>query len=132
MGHWLLQRIAKSNDSVQNWWSLGRIGSREPLYASVHQVIPVSVAEQWLESLLSYDLKKMQEAIPTIALMARLTGDRERDINPELRKKIMERLKAARAHESSLSIVSRVQKLSEADQKNLFGESLPPGLKLLA
>ncbi len=70
--------------------------------------------------------------IASIALIARMTGDRERDIKPELRTRVIERLRAARAPESSLALVTKIRELTEADRKSLFGDSLPPGLKLVS
>ncbi len=132
LGNWLLQRTGKLNESLQNGWALGRIGSRQPLYGSLHAVVPPAVAGQWLEALLSLDLKKNPEMIASIALIARMTGDRERDIKPELRTRVIERLRAARAPESSLALVTKIRELTEADRKSLFGDSLPPGLKLVS
>ena len=93
--------------------------------------MPVTVAGQWLDQLLSHDLRKYPDVIFAITLIARMTGDRERDIPPELRKQILERLRAARAPESSQAAVAKLQAFTEADRKVLFGESLPPGLKLV-
>ncbi len=131
LGNWLLKRIGKLNESVQNGWALGRIGSRHLLYGSLHTVVPPATAEVWLEVLLDIDLKKNPEIISAMALIARMTGDRERDISPALRTRIVNRLRAAKASESSLALVTKIRELTEADRKTLFGDSLPPGLKLV-
>lgn len=131
LGDWLLKRVGKLNESIQNGWALGRIGSRQPLYGSLHTVVPPATAEAWLETLLAIDLKKNPEIISAIALIARMTGDRERDINPALRTRLLNGLRAAKAPESSLSLLTKIKALTDADRKTLFGDSLPPGLKLV-
>lgn len=131
LGGWLLQRVGKNNESSQIPWALGRVGSRQPLYGSLHGVVPTATAELWLETLLALDLKKNHEVILCIVLIARMTGDRERDISAGLRTRVIERLRAARAPESNLAMITRIAELTEADQKSLFGDSLPPGLKLV-
>jgi len=65
------------------------------------------------------------------ALLARMSGDRERDIDVALRQRVIEALRAGKAPESWVGMVTEYQALSEADEQRLFGEALPPGLKLL-
>ena len=95
-------------------------------------MVPRAVAEEWLDRILNRDFKKEPHAGFAAALTARLSGDRERDIDPALRPKIVERLKAGKAPESWITMVSEVKELTETDEKRLFGEALPPGLKLIA
>lgn len=132
LGNWLLQRLAKSGEPAESWWALGRVGARVPFHGSAHNVVPRAVAEEWLDRILNRDFKKEPHAGFAAALTARLSGDRERDIDPALRPKIVERLKAGKAPESWITMVSEVKELTETDEKRLFGEALPPGLKLIA
>jgi molecular chaperone DnaK (HSP70) len=131
LGGWLLQRLAKAGEPPESWWAVGRIGARVPFHGSAHNVVPRPVAETWLEQALSRDLKKDPHAGFAAALLARLSGDRERDIAPELRQKAIDRFRVARAPDSWIAMVSEVKELSEADEKRIFGEALPPGLRLI-
>ncbi len=65
-------------------------------------------------------------------MLARVSGDRERDLDPELREKVAQKLRSAKAAQSWLAMVRELTELDAADEKRVFGDSLPPGLRLLA
>ncbi len=131
LGKWLLKRLQKASEPQQTWWALGRIGSRTPFHGSAHNVIPVDVVSQWVEVTLAVDWKKSPQAGFCATLLARMSGDRSRDIEDELRQRVMEKLKQSKAPASWMSMLQSVQKLDEKQEKQVFGESLPPGLKLV-
>jgi molecular chaperone DnaK (HSP70) len=131
LGGWLLQRLAKPAEPAESWWAVGRVGSRVPFHGSTHNVVPRATAEEWLEKALVRDFRKEPHPGFAAALLARMSGDRERDVDPVLRQRVIERLRVGRAPESWIAMVSEVQELSEADEKRIFGEALPPGLKLI-
>ncbi|HYE35330.1 Hsp70 family protein [Methylocaldum sp.] len=132
LGGWLLQRLSKPSEPAESWWALGRVGARVPFHGSVHNVVSRVTAEEWLTKIFDRDFKKEPHAGFAAALIARLSGDRERDIDPALRQRVIERLRAGKAPDSWISMVSEVKELTEADEKRIFGEALPPGLKLIA
>jgi len=131
VGGWLLQRLSKPGEPVESWWALGRIGARVPFHGSAHGVVPKETAEKWLANLLEHDWKKNPFAGFAAALIARMSGDRERDIALPLRQQIIARLRASKAPDSWVEMVSEVKELNSADEKRVFGEALPPGLRLL-
>lgn len=131
LGGWLLQRLEKPGEPAGSWWALGRIGSRAPWHGSAHNTVPRQQVNAWLEVALRRDFRKEPQAAFATALLARMCGDRERDIEPALRQRVIEALRAGRAPESWVAMVADYQELTEADEQRFFGESLPPGLKLL-
>lgn len=131
VGEWLLERLRKPAENIQTWWAVGRIGSREPFYGSAHNVVSAEVAAGWLNQVLALDWKKVEPAAFAAALMARMTGDRERDIDPALRDRIIGKLHSAKAPQAWVAMVREVVELEEADKRRVFGDSLPPGLKLV-
>nr|WP_315188370.1 Hsp70 family protein [uncultured Albidiferax sp.] len=131
LGAWLLQRLQKPGENVQTWWALGRIGARQPLYASLHHVVPPDIAAQWLQALLAADWSQAEPAAFAATQIARATGDRARDIPEALRQQVLDRLTAARAAPGWIAMVREVTALDAADTKRVFGESLPVGLKLV-
>jgi molecular chaperone DnaK (HSP70) len=131
LGNWLLQRLQKPGESVQTWWALGRIGARQPLYASLHHVVPPEVAADWLEALLAADWSQAEPAAFAATQIARATGDRARDIPDALRHRVIDRLTAAHVAPAWIAMVREVTELDAADTKRVFGESLPVGLKLV-
>ncbi|WP_225785451.1 Hsp70 family protein [Xenophilus sp. Marseille-Q4582] len=139
-GGWLLQRLeaagrppGKAGSTAELWWALGRLGARQPLYASAHHAVPALVAEAWLARIATDhpDWPRHEPAAFAVAQIARATGDRARDLPQALRQQIARQLEAARAAPSWVAMVREVRMLDEADQRRVFGDALPPGLVLL-
>ncbi|MEZ5580809.1 MAG: hypothetical protein R3F40_16185 [Candidatus Competibacteraceae bacterium] len=63
-------------------------------------------------------------------LLARLSGDRQRDLDDTTRARVIQRLRAAKAPAGWLRMVEEVVELDEVDAGRVFGEALPPGLRL--
>ena len=131
LAEWLLARLRKPSENSQGWWAVGRIGARRPFYGSAHSVVPAEVAAQWLEAILALDWKKVEPAAFAAVQIARMTGDRSRDLSPEIRASVVRRLEAAHAPQSWIAMVRETVELDEADEGRVFGESLPAGLKLI-
>jgi molecular chaperone DnaK (HSP70) len=131
VGKWLLMRLTRPTEKAHTWWALGRVGARESLYGSAHTVVPPEIAAGWLEALLALDWKRVEPAAFAAAQIARLTGDRARDLPPELREQVIKRLTALRAPPGWIAMVRATDRLDEADQRRSFGEALPPGLRLI-
>ena len=147
VGEWLLARIQKSaaapparqragldgsaDDSLY-LWALGRIGAREPFHGSPHDVVPLDAASAWIDALLALDWKRLEAAAFAAVNLARVTDDRARDLPPALREQVLGRLRAIHAPAPWLLMVAQKVELDEATERRMLGESLPPGLKLLA
>ncbi|MEI2743905.1 MAG: Hsp70 family protein [Candidatus Competibacter sp.] len=132
LGRLLLARLARKGESPQLWWAVGRLGTRVPAYGSAHDVIPADAAADWLERVIALDWRAVTQAPFAAALLARLSGDRERDLDDGWRARVLERLRAAKAPASWLRMVEEVADLDETDAGRVFGEALPPGLRLVA
>lgn len=131
LGTWLLERLSKPGEPQESWWALGRVGSRVLFHGSAHRAVPRDTAEHWLSALLKQDWKKNPAIGFAATLIARRSGDRERDIAQDLADQIIAKLRSARAPVSWLNLVSQVQSLDAAEERRVFGEALPPGLTLL-
>jgi hypothetical protein len=142
IGAWMLGRLdaaasekipAKRDAQLAKYlWGLGRVGARVPFHGSAHDVVPVEVVDIWLAAVLALDWKKTEPAPFAAAHLARMTGDRARDVDPQLRGEIERRLQAVGAPPAWLRMVREVIQLDQASEKRMLGEALPPGLKLLA
>jgi molecular chaperone DnaK (HSP70) len=126
----LLNRLEKPSENHQGWWAIGRIGARRPFYGSAHGVVPPDVATQWLEIIFTLDWKKVEPAAFAAAQIARMTGDRSRDLPADIRARTVQRLENAGSPKSWIDMVRETIELDKADEGRVFGESLPPGLKL--
>ena len=136
IGAWLLGRLdaepqpGEAIDS-RRLWALGRIGARQPFHGSAHDVVPPDTVAEWLDAVLALDWKKVEPAGFAAAHMARMTGDRARDIPDALRDTILRRLAAVNAPPGWSAMVRAVVQLDLASEGRMLGEALPPGLKLI-
>jgi molecular chaperone DnaK (HSP70) len=112
-------------------WALARVGTRRSLHGSAHEVAPADAAARWLGELLTLDWKRIEPAGFAAAHIARRTGDRSRDIDDALRAQVLQRLAGAGAPPSWAEMVREVVELDQASTTRMFGDALPPGLKLL-
>lgn len=131
MGGWLVARLDQHADNPQGWWAVGRLGARVPFYGSAHRVVPAHVAAQWLERALSFDLRDTPEAAFAATLLARASGDRERDLDDGTRREVARRLDEADQPPSWQQMVLEPTVLEAADERRIFGDALPPGLRLV-
>ena len=134
IGDWLVERlrppVAKTH-SLWTLWTVGRLGARVPFHGSAHRVVPVETALVWLDVLLALDWKQVDGAAAAAANLARVSGDRARDLPREIRERVIARLDAMQAPASWIAGVRDVLPLDEAGQRGVFGEALPLGLKLI-
>jgi hypothetical protein len=131
--------------AVQNavLFTIGRLGSRVPVYGPLDALVRPDLAEEWARLLLQVAAKLQQhKASPTEAAsrrtqiafalvqLARLTGDRYRDISDSTRKSVIEYLSANAAPPHYVQLVREGGELADEEQKLTFGESLPRGLRI--
>ena len=143
IGNWMMEQIeaipssgakldAKTAASYTRYlWALGRVGARQSFHGSAHEVAPVEAAEEWLGKLLKLDWKKVEPAGFAATHIARMTGDRSRDVAEPVRLEVLRRLGATGAPSSWTAMVREVVELDQASETRMLGEALPPGLKLL-
>ena len=137
IGDWLLSQLHRqpkakaAPDPGHALWALGRLGARVPFHASAHCVVPPDTAAAWIAELLALDWKRVEGAAAAAANIARLSGDRARDLPPDLREAVATRLEAMHAPAAWLQRLHEVVELDEAGERSVFGESLPAGLKLI-
>nr|WP_267498866.1 Hsp70 family protein [Massilia sp. IC2-278] len=143
IGNWMMEQIeaipssgakldAKTAASYTRYlWALGRVGARQSFHGSAHEVAPSEAAEEWLGKLLKLDWKKVEPAGFAATHIARMTGDRSRDVSEPVRLEVLRRLGATGAPSSWTAMVREVVELDQASETRMLGEALPPGLKLL-
>jgi molecular chaperone DnaK (HSP70) len=131
VGRWLLERLEKPRELDTSWWAVGRLGARVPFHGSAHEAVPKTEAEAWLERVLALDWQAVEPAAFAATLLARKSGDRTRDIDEELALTVGRRLQAHGAPATWVVMVQEVAQLEAADERRMFGESLPPGLVLV-
>ena len=134
LGESLLKEPANSALAVSALWCVGRLGARVLLFGPANAVVPKQTAERWTETLLGREFvssREKSDAIFALAQLARVAGDRARDLDDALRQCVLKRLAALGAVESVLRPVREFHELEQAQQVQAFGDTLPIGLRLL-
>lgn len=110
-------------------WALARIGARQPVYGLLNDVVPRERVEKWLDVLLA---SSGEEQVDQFALMqlARRTNDRYRDIDDDRRAHVLQRLEELSASKNLRRLVAEGGRLDDQQQQQVFGESLPHGLRI--
>jgi hypothetical protein len=110
-------------------WAIGRLGAREPAYGPLNTVVPPAEASDWIERLLAGGDNGAMLQFAVVNL-ARRTNDRFRDIDDELRRRVLEWLAQHGAGEHARMLVGEGGQLDVEEQGRVFGEALPRGLRV--
>jgi hypothetical protein len=131
LGEWIALRLKNPATAAGPWaWALGRLGARVPLYGSGHKTVGAGQASAWLALLLDAGVDCVDGSAFAAAQLARLTGDRSRDLDEAIRMRTLEVLKAAQAPASWLQMLTEVVALAAADEARALGDTLPIGLRI--
>jgi hypothetical protein len=109
-------------------WAIGRLGARVPMYGSAHRTVPPEKAASWLELLFDQRCRSLEGVLFAIAQLARLSGDRSRDLEESYRARALEILRDANAPESWQHLLIKFEPMADADKARAFGDTLPVGL----
>ena len=109
---------------------MGRLGGRVPLYGSIEDVVGQAKVVAWIERLLSMDWGKHPRVALAMVQLARVSSDARRDVPEALRRTIIDRLNAIDTPEGLVRLVREVTVLDESEKAQLFGDTLPAGLRL--
>jgi hypothetical protein len=125
LGDWIAARVSNPGPWA---WALGRVGTRVPLYGSGHKAVDPEKASEWLNLLLDAHSRNIEGALFATVQLARLSGDRSRDIDDSLRSRAMDALRSSQAPESWQRLLIEVVTMETADQARALGDTLPAGL----
>jgi len=129
LGNWIAARLRKK--VAGPWgWALGRLGARMPLCGSGHRTVGPEQAAEWLSLLLELGLERVDGAAFAAVQLARLTGDRTRDLDDAVRRQALEGLSSGKVPERWLNMLTEVVKPDMEDDARALGDSLPVGLQL--
>jgi hypothetical protein len=109
-------------------WALGRLGARVPLYGSIHKTVPPEMASEWLNLLLEAHSRNIEGALFAVVQLARLSGDRSRDLDDADRERTLDVLRVAAVPDSWQRLLVEVITMETADQARALGDTLPAGL----
>lgn len=110
-------------------WAIGRLGSRVPVYGPLNAQPGAEEVERWVRAILG-QAAVAEKTWFALTQMARLTGDRYRDLSKALRDELLARMVAGGAPEHYVKLVREGGELAAEEQRLAFGESLPRGLRI--
>ena len=134
LGANLIRQAVKSPVPTYAFCALTRIGARMLFYGPLNLVVHPQVAEEWLTQLLAVQPANESEKNGwafCLASLARMTGQRALDINDEIRVAVLGVLNTLKVPHHWREMVEKVVEMDAGDRGQLFGESLPIGLRLI-
>jgi hypothetical protein len=121
--------------SATTLWCIGRFGARVPLYGLANTAVRKEAAERWISALLERHYppgRETAEAVFALSQLARVANDRARDVDEDLRSRVLTRLAELNADETVLRPVREYHELQMAQEGQALGDALPIGLRLLS
>jgi hypothetical protein len=132
IGQMLLERLARENTaSVREaiLFALGRIGARIPMYGPMNDLLAPELVEPWILRLMQINPREDKGAFAAVQL-ARRTGDRYRDVSDSTRQAVLDWLEGRAALAHFVELVRDGGQLQTEEQRIVFGETLPRGLRI--
>ncbi|MCX7822135.1 MAG: hsp70 family protein [Syntrophobacterales bacterium] len=132
LGRSFLSKIIKAGKpSTKELWVIGRLGARSLLYGPVDKVVPPEEVVGWVNKLLEKGFSMNEAFGYTLLSMVRETGDRARDVPPEVRERTLRAIERVLPESKVRSFIERTgSPEGRKDKEWAFGETLPPGIIL--
>lgn len=111
-------------------FALGRLGARVPMYGPLNALVPVEIVGDWASRLMNLNMSDDKAAFALVQLCRR-TDDRYRDVSDSTRQAVLAYLAARKSPEHYRQLVRDGGELEAQEQKIVFGESLPRGLRIV-
>jgi hypothetical protein len=135
LGQTLLKPLRRTPVPTYGFWALTRLGARILLYGPLNTVVHPKIVESWLDGILGFDPSHESERLAwtfCLAQLARRSGQRALDVDDSHRRSVLTALRTNPVPEHWVRMVEEVIELGGEDQSQMFGESLPIGLRLAA
>ncbi len=133
LGATVLKSVKRPPAPTHAFFALTRLGARVLLYGPLNVVLHPHLIESWLDDLAAFTPTHDSDRLAwlfCLAQLARRSGQRAIDVDDSHRDRVLDLLKSHRAPAHWLEMVDHVSELQADEQRQLFGESLPIGLRL--
>jgi len=134
LGAVLAADLTRPSPTAHALWCLGRFGARVPLYGPANTAVRPEAAARWAEALLARDYEPGRESADAafaLGQIARVSGDRARDLDAGLRARVADRLTRLGGSDDEALAVREFRARDDADQGQALGDALPVGLRLV-
>jgi molecular chaperone DnaK (HSP70) len=121
------EKVAAMRDALL--FAIGRIGARVPVYGPLNAVLPAETAEAWTRRLLSLNPPDEKASFAVVQLCRR-SDDRYRDVPDGVRTSVLTWLTSRSAPDHLAELVRTGGELRADEQRSVFGETLPRGLRI--
>ncbi|MEO7274512.1 MAG: Hsp70 family protein [Vicinamibacterales bacterium] len=128
LGDELLTHLRRDPRNRSGLWAIGRFGARAPFYGPLSSTVPPTVAERWIDRLLTKGLTT--DAAAAIVQIGARTNDPARDLSDGTRDRVSAALQSAGTPSDVLAPLAEVVVPQPLDLARAFGEALPEGLRL--
>jgi molecular chaperone DnaK (HSP70) len=135
LGDSLVRQATKTPVPTYAFWALTRVGARSPLYGPMNTIVHPQIVEGWLERIVGFDPGNDSERNAwafCLSQLARLTGQRALDIDDSRRASVLTVLRSLSIPAHWVRVVEEVVDMEGAERSQMFGDSLPIGLRLAA
>jgi hypothetical protein len=134
LGEGALKACRKSPTPPHAFFALTRLGARVLLYGPLNSVLHPHVVQKWIDAILTFEAGHQSERLAwafCLTQLARKSGQRAIDIDDSHRLHVLNVLNAQQVPSHWVRMVEDVLELEADEQSQMFGESLPIGLRLL-
>jgi hypothetical protein len=134
LGDALLKPLRRSPVPTYGFWALTRLGARVLLYGPLNAVLHHEIVEKWIEAIFTFqpgnDSERLSWAF-CLTNLAKRSGQRALDVDDKHRENVLELLRSLQIPAHWRRMVEEVTELEGEEQSQMFGESLPIGLRLV-
>ncbi|MDF2549618.1 MAG: hypothetical protein K0S07_685 [Chlamydiales bacterium] len=125
---YFLKKILGKKALPEEYWALGRLGSRQMAYASLAHLVPRQKVMEWISLLLP--LEKSDSLCFIYEQLARKTAYRECNISDDLKDQLLASFAGLPQEAHFQKICSQESALSEKEREVLLADRLPCGLSI--
>ena len=129
-GEALITRIRKDEGREADFWALGRIGARHPVYGTLPHIVPKDVCMRWVRTLLDCPFISLDTLLPLAEQLGRLTSHREINLDRALIDELLTKFADHAQYQRIKELLTTVVPLTRAEQEYVLGDLLPAGLTL--
>jgi hypothetical protein len=134
LGQAVLKVCKRSPVPTHGFFALTRLGARVLLYGPLNTVLHPHVVQGWIDELVGFVPGNESERLAglfCLAQLARKSGQRALDVDDAHRDSVLAILRSQKVPEHWVRMVEEYSELDGEEQSQMFGESLPIGLRLL-
>lgn len=134
LGETIVKACRRSPVPSHAFFALTRLGARVLFYGPLNVVVHPELAQTWLDAILGFEPGNQSERLAwcfCLAQLARRNGQRALDIDDSHRRSVLAVLDNQRTPPHWARMVEEVADLDTEEESQMFGESLPMGLRLV-